>query len=32
LRKLESTEIREWEEEKAALEAEGGAVSDFAVR
>ena len=32
LRKLESTEIREWKQEKAALEAEGVAVSDFAVR
>jgi len=31
LRTLESTEIREWKEEKAALEAEGVAVSDFAV-
>jgi len=30
LRKLESTEIREWKQEKAALEAEGAAVSDFA--
>jgi hypothetical protein len=32
LRKLETTEAREWKEEKKILEAEGVEVSDFAVR
>jgi hypothetical protein len=32
LLKLETTEAREWKQERAALEAEGVEVSDFAVK